>query len=169
MIGGGLKGAKGGRWHAPHKKKAALETVRNDINVTPLVDIILVLLTIFMVVTPMMQRGHDVELPKTKNHFKESAKSTPVVAMDAGGDLWFEKENLGPVGPESITAALERVRRALDLAAESCDQAADPECASPKLYLKATPDSPFGKLRPLLMAANDAGLAIGLASNELKE
>lgn len=166
---GGGRGHPGGRWRAPHKKGPAIETVRNDINVTPLVDIILVLLTIFMVVTPMMQRGHDVALPKTRNHFKEDAKSTPVVALDAGGDLWFEKENLGPIGPEPIKLAIERTMRALDLAADTCDQAKDPECAALKLQIKATPDSPFGKLRPLLMAANEEGLSIGFASNEDKE
>ncbi|HLM72228.1 MAG TPA: biopolymer transporter ExbD, partial [Polyangiaceae bacterium] len=35
-----------------------------DINVTPLVDVVLVLLIIFMVVTPMLQRGKDVRLPQ---------------------------------------------------------------------------------------------------------
>src|SRR5437764_15364832 len=38
--------------------------IKNDINVTPLVDVVLVLLIIFMVVTPMLQRGRDVHLPK---------------------------------------------------------------------------------------------------------
>ncbi len=41
--------------------------VRSDINVTPLVDVVLVLLIIFMVVTPMMQKGRAVELPRAKN------------------------------------------------------------------------------------------------------
>ena len=37
--------------------------IKSDINVTPLVDVVLVLLIIFMVVTPMLQRGKDVKLP----------------------------------------------------------------------------------------------------------
>src|SRR3979490_629006 len=41
--------------------------VRSDINITPLVDVVLVLLIIFMVVTPMLQRGKSVELPKAKH------------------------------------------------------------------------------------------------------
>src|SRR4051794_38010325 len=40
--------------------------IKADINVTPLVDVVLVLLIIFMVVTPMLQRGKDVTLPKSK-------------------------------------------------------------------------------------------------------
>jgi biopolymer transport protein ExbD len=38
--------------------------IKSDINVTPLVDVVLVLLIIFMVITPMLQRGKDVKLPK---------------------------------------------------------------------------------------------------------
>jgi len=41
--------------------------VRSDINITPLVDVVLVLLIIFMVVTPMLQRGKSVDLPKAKH------------------------------------------------------------------------------------------------------
>lgn len=39
-------------------------TIRSDINVTPLVDVVLVLLIIFMVVTPMITRGYDLEVPQ---------------------------------------------------------------------------------------------------------
>src|SRR4051812_2711171 len=41
--------------------------VNSDINVTPMVDVMLVLLIIFMVITPMLQKGHNVELAKTTN------------------------------------------------------------------------------------------------------
>src|SRR5579859_7723031 len=41
--------------------------VNSDINVTPMVDVMLVLLIIFMVITPMSQHGHNVELAKTTN------------------------------------------------------------------------------------------------------
>ena len=41
--------------------------VKSDINVTPLVDVVLVLLIIFMVVTPMLQKGKPVQLPTTRN------------------------------------------------------------------------------------------------------
>ena len=40
--------------------------IKTDINVTPLVDVVLVLLIIFMVVTPMLEKGHAVQLPKAK-------------------------------------------------------------------------------------------------------
>ena len=40
----------------------------SDINVTPLIDVVLVLLIIFMVITPMLSSGVDVDLPKSKHH-----------------------------------------------------------------------------------------------------
>ena len=43
------------------------DKLQSDINVTPLVDVCLVLLIIFMVVTPMLQKGIDVQLPVTDN------------------------------------------------------------------------------------------------------
>jgi biopolymer transport protein ExbD/biopolymer transport protein TolR len=42
------------------------KTVKSDINVTPLVDVVLVLLIIFMVITPMLQRGKPVQLPDAR-------------------------------------------------------------------------------------------------------
>jgi biopolymer transport protein ExbD len=49
--------------------------IKNEINVTPLVDVVLVLLIIFMVITPMLQRGKSVTLPKAQNVKKEENKS----------------------------------------------------------------------------------------------
>src|SRR5215470_17444900 len=51
-----------------HRAAKKVEDVRSDINVTPLVDVCLVLLIIFMVVTEKLQRGMDVPLPKTRHH-----------------------------------------------------------------------------------------------------
>jgi biopolymer transport protein TolR len=65
--------------------------VKNAINVTPLVDVVLVLLIIFMVVTPMLQRGKDVHLPKAHVNEKEKKQSDPlVVSMTADRSVWIE-------------------------------------------------------------------------------
>jgi len=55
------------RWRISNKKHH-VDSVRNDINVTPLVDVMLVLLIIFMLMTLIMGRGHDVSLPKAHNY-----------------------------------------------------------------------------------------------------
>ncbi len=59
------------RAHLRKAKPRAKGQVRGDINVTPLVDVVLVLLIIFMVVTPMITSGVPVDLPRTMNHSKK--------------------------------------------------------------------------------------------------
>jgi biopolymer transport protein ExbD len=61
--------------------------VNSNINVTPLVDVMLVLLIIFMVVTPMLQKGAAVQLPVTEQPTKqEESKEQILLAVQYGGD-----------------------------------------------------------------------------------
>ena len=53
--------------------------IKNEISVTPLVDVVLVLLIIFMVITPMLQRGKDVHLPKANNPEKDQKEGDPLI------------------------------------------------------------------------------------------
>jgi biopolymer transport protein TolR len=53
--------------------------IKNEINITPLVDVVLVLLIIFMVVTPMLQRGKDVRLPKSHTTDEENKEGDPII------------------------------------------------------------------------------------------
>jgi biopolymer transport protein TolR len=59
--------------------------VRSDINVTPLVDVCLVLLIIFMVVTPMLQKGQGVQMAETENPAKKPESSNQVMIVVAVG------------------------------------------------------------------------------------
>lgn len=59
------------RRHLRTGKKHPKGQVKGEINVTPLVDVVLVLLIIFMVVTPMISSGVQVDLPRTANHSKK--------------------------------------------------------------------------------------------------
>jgi biopolymer transport protein ExbD len=66
--------------------------IKSEINVTPLVDVVLVLLIIFMVVTPELQRGKEVKLP-TANEAKQREKGDPIiVSIQQDGALWVEQE-----------------------------------------------------------------------------
>jgi biopolymer transport protein ExbD len=82
----------------PTKKKEA-DHVKNDINVTPLVDVMLVLLIIFMLMTLVMGRGQELKLPNAKNYSEEKDKQQPVVSIDKDGYLYVEKTKLGQVAP----------------------------------------------------------------------
>jgi biopolymer transport protein TolR len=62
------------------QKGSSSRTTMSEINVTPLVDVMLVLLIMFMVTTPLMQQGIDVNLPKTKSS-GVAPKENPVVIV----------------------------------------------------------------------------------------
>jgi biopolymer transport protein TolR len=64
--------------------------IKNEINVTPLVDVVLVLLIIFMVITPMLQRGKDVNLPKSANVEDEKKGDPLVLSVTTDGKIWIE-------------------------------------------------------------------------------
>jgi len=66
--------------------------VKSDINVTPLVDVVLVLLIIFMVITPMLQRGKPVQLPQAKLLSALKAGGDPImISVTRDGKIWVDK------------------------------------------------------------------------------
>ena len=87
--------------------------IKNDINVTPLVDVVLVLLIIFMVVTPLLHRGKDVNLPKVRTVDETKKPDTLIISVPRDGTMWVEttqvdKDTLRDRVAESIMTAPER-------------------------------------------------------------
>ncbi len=79
------------------KKKKATEDVVNDINVVPMIDIMLVMLIIFMVVTPMLSKGVSVDLVKTMNPIamQDADKEDAVlVAVARDGRVYLGSDQL---------------------------------------------------------------------------
>jgi biopolymer transport protein TolR len=115
------------------------DEVKGDINVTPLVDVCLVLLIIFMVVTPMLQQGVDVLLPNGPHAVKKPGdKNDLTISIKQDGsvfiaDKWIPDKNL-----------------ATFLRAE---YQSDP---SRTVMLKADKRINFGKVRMVMRAANEA-------------
>ncbi len=66
----------------------------SEINITPLVDVMLVLLIMFMVTTPLMQQGIEVDLPKTSSAGVELNDEPFVLVIDAGQKMTAGKQNI---------------------------------------------------------------------------
>ncbi len=63
---------------------------KSEINITPLVDVVLVLLIIFIVVTPMLTRGADVVLPAANNaESKDDSSDDLIVSVTTSGEIWL--------------------------------------------------------------------------------
>lgn len=69
-------------------------TTLSEINITPLVDVMLVLLIMFMVTTPLMQQGIEVDLPKTSSAGVELNDEPFVLVIDSGQKMTAGKQNI---------------------------------------------------------------------------
>src|SRR5438105_10003377 len=108
--------------------------VRSDINVTPLVDVVLVLLIIFMVITPMLQRGKSVDLPKAKHAVANKTQGPEPLFIsgpkDAAAYVGSQKT---PATPEQLTTG---IRAAL--------------AAGKRVMIKADAQTEYSDVRPAL-------------------
>ena len=112
-----------------------------EINVTPLVDVVLVLLIIFMVVTPMMQNGVEVSLPKAANVAPEAKEDSPlVVTIDKDRNLYFENK---PVLAADLEAKVKAART---------------EHPARKLLVKGDKSLSYGAVREALHLLRKTGL-----------
>jgi len=123
-------------------------------NVTPLVDVVLVLLIIFMVIIPAMDKQVQVDLPGIFNVDEEAKSKTDpyTLLVTKDGDLYFEQERLAP---DQFT---EKLR-----AANQRDQ-------SRRLILRADRAARYADVRALFKICQEVGFpGISLRVNELKQ
>jgi biopolymer transport protein TolR len=78
----------------------------SDINVTPLVDVMLVLLIIFMVAAPMMMQGVDVNLPKTTAKNVKTQDEPLMLTVNKKGDIFIENH---PVSLDSLELKIQKI------------------------------------------------------------
>ena len=80
------------------------DEVMNEINMTPLVDVMLVLLIIFIITVPVMQHAVKVELPRASNVASDTKPQTVLVSVDAQGRYFW---NEAPIGDQELPRRLQ--------------------------------------------------------------
>lgn len=142
-----------------------------DMNVTPLIDVVLVLLVVFMVITPMLQSGFPVELPKvgkTTTATKVNAQQFITISITKDGDWGVEQEK---VDADSILAEL-NAEFAKDAAAYQRHFAESRLGDAPQprtILIKADGDLEYGKVREVMdLLAKSRMTDLRLAVNEEK-
>lgn len=111
----------------------------SEINVTPFVDVMLVLLVIFMVTAPMMQAGFDVDLPQVKSAKVETTESPLIVSIT--------KEQ--KIKLQNLEVTVDRLKPKLKLIYESRQDK--------NIYLKADKAVPYGFVMQVMAEVKDAG------------
>jgi biopolymer transport protein ExbD/biopolymer transport protein TolR len=110
-----------------------------DINVTPLVDVVLVLLIIFMITAPVLQSGIEVAVPHTKT-VKEITEERLVVTIDRNQNVFLNSQ------PVNINQIGQRIH----------DKVRDPEGQS--IYVRADENVPFGAFATVMDAVKQSGI-----------
>jgi biopolymer transport protein TolR len=121
--------------------------IKSDINVTPLVDVMLVLLIIMMIVAPMLQQGVQLTLPEASNtEAKPDTSDQTVVFVDAHSQLY-----VNAILVASQDEAVDRIKDAIEGKSDKV------------VYLKGDTDAPYGAIMKMMDALRKAGIeTVGL-------
>jgi biopolymer transport protein ExbD/biopolymer transport protein TolR len=111
----------------------------SEINVTPFVDVVLVLLVIFMITAPILQSGVDVTVPKTRS-VKEITEERVVISIDRQQRVYLGND---PVNINEIGAKLKEKLR-------------DPQRM--QIYLRSDENVPFGAFATVMDAVKQSGV-----------
>jgi len=129
----------------------------SDINVTPMVDIMLVLLIIFMVITPFLQQGVSVALPRDMNNPDEDPaiikESSVVVAITETGDLYIGKKK---IDKDTLKTEIDQ-------------KMATKEQQDKIVYIRSDVNANYGAVVEAINLIRDAGIdQIGLVADKRK-
>lgn len=122
----------------------------SEINVTPFVDVMLVLLIIFMVAAPLLTVGVPLDLPKTNAKALPQEKEEPLtVNIDADGKVYIQKTE---IGSDALLAKLTAIADARE---------------SKKVYLRADANVDYGLVARVMGDLNAAGFtSIGMVADQ---
>ena len=126
-----------------------------EINVTPMVDVMLVLLIIFMVTAPLLTTGVQVDLPQSKAAALEQNQVPVAISIDQAGNIFVDD---APVPADALGARLQQVA------------AASHEPGGPRIYLRAAHRLDYGRVMQVMGEISRAGLTkVALVTSEAQE
>ncbi len=145
-MGASIQGG-GGRRFGRQRHRAM-----SDINVTPMVDVMLVLLVIFMVTAPLLTVGVQVDLPKTSAGPLSGDDEPLVVSIDAKGDIWLQETK---IDQEALVPRLEAITKAKK------DQ---------RIFVRGDKGISYGRVMEVMGVVNAAGFSkVALVAEEGKD
>ena len=116
------------------------DSLMSEINVTPFVDVMLVLLIIFMVTAPMMMQGMDVALPQVTSKPLETKEEHLMITLNKQGEIFI---NDFQVTLETLQDKLAKILQGR---------------VNPDVYLKADREVPYGMVAQAMAQIKDAGV-----------
>ena len=123
----------------------------SEINVTPLVDVMLVLLIIFMVTAPLLEQGVKVDLPKTKSTQIETKEQKLVLTMTADGKFFIGETEVPRDNLQAVLTSNAKLKR------------------DRELYLHADRKLPYGDVVTVMSLVKEAGVeSLGMVTDPLE-
>jgi biopolymer transport protein ExbD len=116
------------------------DEVMNEINMTPLVDVMLVLLIIFIITVPVMKHSVNIDLPRATNQPQDVKPETVRVSVDAQGQYWWNENRIED-------AALSRLLKV--------EAARTPQ---PELHIRGDKQVRYERVAQVMAAAQQSGL-----------
>ncbi|ESW63636.1 protein TolR [Mesorhizobium sp. M0761] len=104
----GMSVGMAGRGGRGHRRRGRHHALMSEINVTPMVDVMLVLLIIFMVAAPMLTVGVPVDLPETKAKAMNADTQPITVSIDAAGKIFLQETE---IPREELVAKLQAISK----------------------------------------------------------
>ena len=136
-------GQTGGRGSRGHRRRGRHHAMISEINVTPMVDVMLVLLIIFMVTAPLLVAGVPIDLPESRAGALDQQAEPVQVAIDRDGIITIDD---APVAEAALPSKLAEI-------------AAQPQPAEGRrIYLRADRTLDYGRVMRVMGELNRAGL-----------
>ncbi|MGH9759294.1 MAG: biopolymer transporter ExbD [Blastocatellia bacterium] len=136
-------------------QRGRTQTSLSEINVTPLVDVMLVLLVIFMVTAPIIQTGIDVNLPRTRTtKVEEPRPKSVMITVDKDGNIYLSTQS--EAKPVNVNDLADLLTKKLG------------DSGQRKVYVRGDGETPYKIIAFVLDTAKQAGAEVSLVTQPMQ-